>query len=130
MGADLKKLVVAFTHLLPIERFPEVKIFANDLEWEFREHLLDRSRRLINIDPGYVSPSSVVLASTKPAAHRIYLRDGIYGELLLRHSRGSLRNLPWTYPDYRTHLVHTFFTRTRDRYYNQLKKKFSRRHEA
>jgi hypothetical protein len=120
MGGDLKKLILSFADLLPIERFPEVKIFTNDLEWEYREHLTDRSRRMVNIDPGYMTLSKVVLASTKNFAHAIYLRDGVYAELLLRYSRGSLRNLPWTYPDFRSHLVHSFFTAARERYRGQL----------
>jgi len=127
MGEDLKKLIVSFCDLLPIEKFPETKILTNDLEWEYREHLPGRSQRLVNIDPGYITLSKVVLASTKNYAHHIYLRDGVYSDLLLRYSRGSLRNLPWTYPDYRTHLVHSFFTRTRERYHQQLKDRYSHR---
>jgi hypothetical protein len=125
MGENLSKRVISFAELLPVEKFPEVKLFANDLEWEYREHLIDRSRRLVNIDPGYVTLSKVVLASTRNYAHHIYLGQGVYAELLLRYHRGALRNLPWTYPDFRTHLVHSFFSRTRDRYQVQLRARFA-----
>jgi hypothetical protein len=127
MGRDLKKILVTFRDLLPIERFPAVKAFTNDLEWEYREHLPQGSHRLVNIDPGYITLSKVILASTKNYAHRIYLQDGVYAELTLRYSRGSLRNLPWTYPDYRTHLAHSFFTRIRESYHRQLKEKLRHR---
>jgi len=42
-----------------------------------------------------------VLATTKDASHRIYLRDGIFGEVTLHFSRGAWRERDWTYPNYR-----------------------------
>ncbi len=127
LGPDLKKLMVSFSRLLPIEKFPEAKAFTSDLEWEYQS---EPSHRRINIDPGYITLSQVVLASTKTLAHGVYLRDGVYAELVLRYSRGDLRNLPWTYPDYRTHLVHSFFTRNRARYHEQLRAAYSHRTPA
>jgi uncharacterized protein DUF4416 len=129
MGEDLKKQVLCFSELLPVEKFPDVKAFTNDLEWEYREHD-PHPRRLINLDPGYLSLSKVVLASTRNYSHHVYLRDGVYGELLLRYHRGALRNLPWTYADYRSHLVHTFFSRARERYHAQLRSRFAHRRMA
>src|SRR5215467_11146562 len=55
MGDNLKKRILCFRDLLPIEKFPDVKQVTNDLEWEYREHLEDRSRRMINLDPGYLT---------------------------------------------------------------------------
>ena len=130
MGPDLKKRIVTFKELLPIEDFPAVKKITNDLEWEYQEHLSDRSRRLINLDPGYLTLSQVVLATTRNYSHHVYLREGVYGELLLRYHLGALRNLPWTYPDFRTHLAHQFFTEVRNRYHRQLKARFAHRQQA
>ena len=129
MGENLKKRILCFDKLLPIEDFTEVKKVTNDLEWEYQEHLQDRSRRLINLDPGYLSLSKVLLASTRNYSHHVYLKDGVYGELLLRYNRGALRNLPWTHADYRTHLAHSFFTKVRDRYQAQLKARFTHRRQ-
>lgn len=61
----------------------------------------DKGRK-INIDPGFLSPLNLVLATTKYAAHRIYIGMGIYAQLELIFERGAFRPLPWTYPDYRT----------------------------
>ena len=130
MGENLKKRILCFTDLVPIEKLPEVKKFTNDLEWEYREHLPDRSRRMINLDPGYLTLSKVLLASTRNYSHHVYLQDGVYGEILLRYHRGALRNLPWTYADYRSHLVHSFFTKVRERYHEQLKSRFAHRRQA
>ena len=129
MGEDLKKQVLCFSKLIQVETLPEVKKFTNDLEWEYREHD-PRPRRLINLDPGYLTLSQVLLASTRNYPHHVYLRDGVYGELLLRYHRGALRNFPWTYPDFRSHVVHTFFSRARERYHDQLRARFAHRRMA
>jgi len=56
--------------------------------------------RAVNIDPGVLNESQLVLASTKPRAHRIYLGQGIYGDLMLLRQQAGFAALPWTYPDY------------------------------
>ena len=129
MGENLKKRIICFERLLPVEQLPEVKKLTNDLEWEYQEHLQERSRRRINLDPGYLTLSKVLLASTRNYSHHVYLKDGVYGELLLRYHLGALRNLPWTYADYRSHLAHSFFTQVRERYHAQLKARFAHRRE-
>lgn len=56
--------------------------------------------RRVNIDPGYLSPGQLVLASTKASPHRIYLDHGVHAELTLIWQEGDYTPLPWTYPDY------------------------------
>jgi hypothetical protein len=41
-----------------------------------------------------------VLATGKDRAHRIYLGDGIFGDLTLVFREGTYSPLQWTYPDY------------------------------
>ncbi|MEK6733229.1 MAG: DUF4416 family protein, partial [Candidatus Omnitrophota bacterium] len=60
------------------------------------------SGRRINIDPGYISDSKLVLATTKDYFHRIYLTSGIYAEVTLRWRRGGFEPFEWTYPDYQS----------------------------
>jgi len=79
--ADLKRTAIAWEGLIAQSgRFPET--------------------RPVNIDPGWLSPLKLVLASTKDRAHRIYLRDGIYAEVALQRVGSQWRGYPWTYPDY------------------------------
>jgi hypothetical protein len=79
------------------------KLQSNRWERDWTEELAlsqDDSKRLINIDPGYLSMTKLVLASTKNREHRIYLRDGIYAEVTLAFRDQAWTSMPWTYADY------------------------------
>jgi len=69
----------------------------------------------VNLDPGYVTPAKLVLASCKDYTHRAYLARGVYAEPTLAYTGGRWQAHPWTYPDYRTAEYHAFFDRLRDR---------------
>jgi len=45
--------------------------FVNQIE----EKLSNEWERTINLDPGYIGLSKLVLATTKDYSHRIYLKD-------------------------------------------------------
>lgn len=96
MGAPLSRRVIAFRRRVPQEALAEIKLATGELEGlRARE-----GRRTVNLDPGILLPERVVLATGKPAAHRIYLGSGIYADLALVYREGAFRPLPWTYPDY------------------------------
>jgi hypothetical protein len=90
----------------PVEpgRLAELKRAANRVEAEFAQD----GRRRVNIDPGLLSLHSLVLASTKDFAHRVYLNDGVFAEVTLLYRSGRFEPLDWTYPDYRTGCCHEF----------------------
>ncbi|HOQ99313.1 MAG TPA: DUF4416 family protein [Anaerolineae bacterium] len=94
-----------------------IKIRTNELELGWATG----GRRPINIDPGYVSLSKLVLASTKNHWHRIYIGQGIYAEATLPFREGAFQPQEWTYPDYRTPESLAFFTAVRERYRRQLR---------
>lgn len=71
--------------------------------------------RPLNLDPGYISQSKLVLATVKDRDHRLYLSDGIFAEVTLRYLRSGWTDNPWTYPDYRTAPVKTFANECRAR---------------
>ena len=83
----------------------DIKLSTNRLE----QSLSVNGKRTVNIDPGYLTPARVVLASTKDFGHRLYLGRGIYGEVTLMYQKKEFRPLPWTYPDYRSEPYHRFF---------------------
>lgn len=113
MGSGLQRQFFAFSRLVDPSGLPDVKRATNRLESEFAESRAGDVERPVNLDPGYVTPAKVVLASTKNFAHRIYLRDGIYAEIALRYQGKQWVPERWTYPDYRTEAYKEFFVRVR-----------------
>ncbi len=114
MGDDLVKFFWAFGGFFDQERLADAKLFTNTVEEEFGEYRRGMLHRVVNIDPGYVTPSQLVLATTKGYSHRIYLARGIYAEVTLLYRKGRFVFLEWTYPDYRTPLVVDFIENVRE----------------
>lgn len=121
MGGGLVRKFVSFAPLLSPEALRDLKLRANELEREFALSRGAASARRVNIDPGYLEESKVVLASTKNAAHRIYLGGGIYAEATLRFHRGSYHPVAHAYPDYRWPETIAFFNAVRAVYLRQLR---------
>jgi hypothetical protein len=118
-GPGLQRQIVAFQQLIAPSDLPAIKRQTNELEWS----LAGEERRRVNVDPGYVSLGKTVLASTKNHAHRLYLGQGIYGEVTLTYQRGRFRPWPWTYPDYASDRYCTLFEEIRRHYKMQLGEK-------
>jgi len=98
MGKGLIREWVSFLKPIKEDNIKDIKLKTIELEKHFASK---NGRRSVNIDPGYVSLSKLVLASTKNYAHRIYLGDGIFAEVTLIYKKGAFQPLEWTYPDYR-----------------------------
>ena len=94
-GDQLRKQFWVFSTAFSVEDFHQHKVWSNSLEVP-----KGAEQRTVNIDPGYLAPSKLVLFSTKNFSHRVYLGNGIYGEVTLLYEHGKFRFLPWTYPDY------------------------------
>ncbi|HDL19952.1 MAG TPA: DUF4416 family protein, partial [Nitrospirae bacterium] len=63
--------------------------------------------------------AKLVLVTTKNFSHRIYLGNGIYGEVTLIYSGKNYRSLPYTFPDYKTDEYLEVFNKARGRYKEQ-----------
>ncbi len=98
MGGNLKRRFLSFTKLIDPAKLTDIKNKTIKLEEKFK---ISDSRK-VNIDPGYILPSKLVLASTKNFYHRIYTGKGIFQEITLNYKGGKFRDYPWTFPDYRT----------------------------
>lgn len=118
MGPGLLRCFVGFSSLLSPERLAELKLKTQMLEDRNRD---SAGARQINIDPGYLDAHKVVLASTKNASQRIYLRSGIYAEASLFYDNGDFHGLAYTYRDYLWPEALAFFTYLRAAYLKQLK---------
>ena len=113
MGGNLRKFFCCLKDPIMPDELPAIKLSTNDIEQMFADSSSGIPNRRINIDPGYVTLSKLVLASTKDYSHRIYIGKGIYAEVTLRCIGGTLIPLDTTYPDYRTPLALDFFNQVR-----------------
>lgn len=121
LGAGIQRRFVAFEDLISVERLPEIKRSTNDLEARICDQSLQpRDHRPVNIDPGYMTLSKLVLATTKDYSHRLYLDRGIFAEVTLRYHAGAWQSFPWTYPDYASATYHAFFETARQNLKVQL----------
>ena len=117
MGDNLKRKVVGFKNLIERDRLVEIKVFTNSLEEKFSGD----NRRIINIDPGYISGEHLILATGKGFYHRPYLGKGVYADLTLVYQQNKFRALEWTYPDYVSEDMIGFFNKLRNMYTEKLK---------
>lgn len=118
MGDQLEKRFMAFKSLIKPDLLSAIKHKTNNIENEFKI----QNRRKVNIDPGYIEAPKLVLATTKNFSHRIYLQDGIYGDIELFWRDGKFNTYSWTYPDYKEDIALSFFTDIRSNYIDSLKK--------
>jgi hypothetical protein len=121
MGERLKRKFLAFDRLIRPDDAAAIKRTTNDIEAELSGGIKDGPRRPVNLDPGYLSLSKVVLMTTKDAAHRLYLGRGIYAEATLCFRGGRCEPWPWTYPDYRSVEYGGFFLSARNRLKEQTR---------
>jgi hypothetical protein len=108
MGKNLSKVFIAFYGFYDPGSLAECKVRTTVLEQE-----ISGEHRKVNLDPGYITPAKLVLATAKDFAHRIYLGQGIYGDVQYRFRRGKFEPSAWTYPDYQTELAVAFFSEIR-----------------
>jgi len=121
MGQDLKRQFLSFKELISPEILSEIKLQTNALEETLKTEERT-SRRLVNLDPGYLTTSALIMATTKNYAHRIPLQHGIYAHLELLFTRKDIKTLSWTYPDYKTEGYQQFFSEVRKSYLVQMAK--------
>ncbi|WP_164103051.1 DUF4416 family protein [Candidatus Laterigemmans baculatus] len=121
MGSGLRKIMVAAERPRDPSELADWKVATNALEADYAALSPAAEPRPLNLDPGYISQSKLVLATVKDRDHRLYLREGIFAEVTLRYLRSGWTENPWTYPDYRTDPVKTFANQNRLRLREFLK---------
>ncbi len=105
MGPELLKMFYIFKTPVSLENFYRFKLESQSIENKF---LID-GKRTVNIDPGSLTLYQLSLLTTKAFSHRTYLAEGIYAECTLLAKGSKYQALDWTYPDYKTTEVLTFF---------------------
>jgi len=115
MGTPLYRRFVGFAEPFQAGSLADAKLRTNAIEADFARRRGGDAPRPINLDPGYVEASKLVLASMKNFSHRIYLGRGVYAEVTLMFRRGRWEPLGWTFPDYRSGRYDAFLTAARER---------------
>lgn len=96
-GEDLHRGFVSFRGLFDPAGLPAFKREAAALETAWS----GGGKRTCNLDAGYLDPDKLVLGSYKRGPCKLYLRDGVYADMLLRYAKGRFEPLPWAFPDFR-----------------------------
>jgi len=102
-------------------RLAKIKHQTNRFERKLAEKIKTNLPRPVNIDPGLIESSKLVLASTKDYSHRIYIGKKIRAETTLIYDKGQWKTFDYTYPDYRQKCYHDFFSRVRNKLVQQLR---------
>ncbi|MBN1412752.1 MAG: DUF4416 family protein [Spirochaetales bacterium] len=116
MGAPIHRFFLTFEELQEADALAPVKLKTNALEEKFSI----KGKRRLNLDPGFIFLSKLILATTKDGSQRIPLGSGIYGEITLVFEHKSFRPLELTYPDFRSDTYIHILNEVRNRYKEQL----------
>jgi hypothetical protein len=120
-GQNILRQFVSFENLIDPGELAQIKHITNSLEQELANQLGRDVPRPVNLDPGIIEPSKLILATTKNYSHRIYIGNQMYAEVTLIYDKGAWSALPYTYPDYRQTNYIEFFEIVRRKLLEQLK---------
>ncbi len=124
-GTKILRQFVTIKRNVAPGRLAKIKLKTNRMEKMLAEQLIQQSNckftRPINLDPGLIEPSKLVLASTKNFAHRIYVGKKVWAEVTLLFDKGQWKDFDYTYPDYKDEKYQEFFSKARLRLVGQLK---------
>ncbi len=120
-GENILRQFVSFEKLIDPGELAKIKIRSNKLEEKLAKTANLPLPRPINIDPGIIEPSKLILASTKNFSHRIYIGDNMYAELTLSYCKGVWNSFSYTFPDFKEDRYHKFLSSVRERLVEQLR---------
>jgi hypothetical protein len=123
IGPRVLRQFVSIERLIDPGDLAEIKHRTNEIEQRLAATLGTAFPRPVNLDPGVIEPSKLILASTKNFAHRIYIGRNMYAEVTLVFDKGRWRDLPYTFPDYHRAEYQEFFSAVRSRLVEQLRQK-------
>ena len=120
-GEHILRQFVSVERLIDPGNLAKIKHRTNKLEQKLAAKLALPLPRPVNLDPGIIEPSKLILASTKNYSHRIYISKKIYAEVTLIFDKGRWCPFEYTYPDYKQQCYFDFFDKVRKRLLEQLK---------
>ena len=121
LGPNALRQFVSIEKLIDPGKLVQIKYDTNSLEQQLADSLKLSLPRPVNLDPGIIEPSKLILASTKNFSHRIYIGNKMFAEVTLMYEKGHWRHFEYTFPDYRQSCYHDFLSKVRTRLMEQLK---------
>ena len=119
-GPHILRQFISIERLIEQGKLAKIKLQTNKIEQKLAKSLALPLPRPVNLDPGIIEASKLILATTKNYSHRIYIGKKIFAEVTLIFDRGCWRPFEYTYPDYRQQCYFDFFERVRKRLLEQL----------
>lgn len=110
MGKNIVKKFFVFEKLIDRSKIGLVKIFTNKIEDENSVS----GKRKVNLDPGYVNKTQLVLASAKETGHKIYLGKGMFAHLTYTYANKQWMPTERCFPDFKSAQVRKFFMLVRE----------------
>ncbi len=123
LGDSPLRQFVAIEKLIDPGEIAGIKHATNEMEKELAGELEYELERPVNLDPGYVETSKLVLATTKNFSHRVYIGQNMWAEVTLMYIKGKWKSFEFTFPDYKSGKYDSFLNKVRQRVYEQLKEK-------
>ncbi|UCG49490.1 MAG: DUF4416 family protein [Phycisphaerales bacterium] len=121
-GPRILRQFVSIEKLIDPGRLSRIKHRTNRLEQKLARTLALPLPRPVNLDPGFIEPSKLVLATTKNYSHRIYIGRQMYAEVTLIFDKQHFKPLEHTYPDYKQQCYFDFFEKVRNQLVEQLRR--------
>ena len=119
MGPELERVFMVFEDLVSKDEIIRVKRITDEIENKYSNN----GKRTVNIDPGLIALENIVLATNKAFFHRVYLGDGVYAEVTLYYKGKTYWPIEyWTFPEYRSTPVISFFNQVRQELKRQVVK--------
>lgn len=119
MGENLKRRFFLLDRLSDPTLLSKWKVETNKLEEQAAQRFGEQ--RPVNLDPGYMDGSKLVLASTKNHGHRIYVGQGIFAEVTLTFREGKWIRRDYTFPDFASGRYDEFLSKARDQHLLQVR---------
>lgn len=111
------RIFFSLKKLHPASRLARFKEDAMLLEQEF---FMKKGKRSVNLDPGYLDATKVVLASSKEGGHKIALTEKIYASLILDYTGETFRSFDWTPADFKSGKYFLFLNQMREQFLKKL----------
>ena len=121
IGPRILRKFVTIEKLIEPGKLAKIKLQTNKFEQKLAKSLALPVPRPVNLDPGIIEPSKLVLASSKNFSHRIYIGKKMYAEVTLIYDKRKWRHFEYTFPDYQQQFYQDFFSKVRERLVEQLK---------